>query len=180
MDLTKLLEPARSRIVSTMNTRRLYTLLVVWCALLIAPGVLVELGVFGRLDMNTAISGTVAFLWVGGYLAQFAVFLCIMNIVGKQKVLWWFAASLLPWAVDWTVPVSPWFLLLWLAITSGVAGWIAQSARREESLQQHGIRATGVVLEVLKPWMNVVINNVYIRRRVRVRIEREDRVPAYE
>ena len=36
------------------------------------------------------------------------------------------------------------------------------------------------MLEVLKPWMNVVINNVYIRRRLRLRIQRQDGSPAYE
>jgi hypothetical protein len=36
------------------------------------------------------------------------------------------------------------------------------------------------VLEVLKPWMNVVINNVYIRRRLLLRIQRQDGSPAYE
>jgi hypothetical protein len=39
---------------------------------------------------------------------------------------------------------------------------------------------TGTVLEVLKPWMNVVVNNVYIQRRLRLRIQRQDGVPAYE
>src|SRR5579864_5269957 len=53
-------------------------------------------------------------------------------------------------------------------------------ARQDESLLQQGIRATGVVLAVLQPRMNVVINNVYIRRQVRLRIEREDGAPAYE
>ncbi|HEY6251879.1 MAG TPA: SHOCT domain-containing protein [Candidatus Angelobacter sp.] len=145
-----------------------------------APGLLVELGAFGRIDMNSAIPGTLALLWVVGYLLQFAVFMWIMNIVAEQKVLWWFVASLLPWAVDWTLPVSPLFFLLWFPITLAVAGWIVLVARRAESFQEHGIRATGVVLEVLKPWMNVVINNVYIKRKVRLRIEREDRTPAYE
>jgi putative oligomerization/nucleic acid binding protein len=165
-----------------MKTRLLYTLLVVWCAFLVAPGVLVELGLFGRVDMNKNLPGGMAVLWVVGYLAQFAVFLWIMNIVPKQKMLWWFVASLLPWAVDWTQPVAPWFLLAGFAITIAVAVWIALAARRDDTLSQHGIRATGVVLEVLKPWMkmNVVINNVYIKRKVRLRIEREDGVPAYE
>ncbi len=147
-----------------------------------APGVLVELGVFGRIDINTNLPGSLAGLWVGGYLAQFALFLWIMNIVPKQKMIWWFVASLLPWIVDWTQPVSPWFLLLGFAVTIAVAVWIAMAARQDNTLSQQGIRATGVVLEVLKPWMkmNVVINNVYIKRKVRLRIEREDGVPAYE
>ena len=163
-----------------MNMRRLYTLLIVWCALMIAPALLVVLGVFGRIDMNSTIPGGAAIAWVVGYLAQFAIFMWIMNVVGKQKVLWWFMASLLPWAVDWTVPVSPLFVLLWLPILIAIALWIAFVARQDESLLQQGIRATGVVLAVLQPRMNVVINNVYIRRQVRLRIEREDGAPAYE
>jgi Short C-terminal domain len=57
---------------------------------------------------------------------------------------------------------------------------MGQSTARAQSLQERGIRATGTVLEVLKPWMNVVINNVYIRRRLRLRIQRQDGSPAYE
>ena len=139
-----------------------------------------ELGAFGPIDMNTNIPGSLALSWVLGYLAQFAIFMWIMNIVGKQKVLWWFVASLLPWAIDWTVPVSPLFALLWFSVTIAIAAWIALVAQRAQSLKQHGIRATGTVLEVLKPWMNMVINNVYIKRKVRLRIEREDGVPPYE
>jgi len=157
--------------------RKIYSLLTVWCVLLLAPGV-VE--VLGSIDIRTSISGYLALLWIVGYLAQFGVFMWIMNLVGDQKVLWWFIASLLPWAVDWTVPVSPWFLLLETAVVVAVAAWIGQFTRRAQALQQRGIRATGVVLEVLKPWMNVVINNVYIRRRIRLRIQRQDGSPAYE
>lgn len=153
--------------------RRIHLLLAAWCVLLLAPGIFEALG-------NVTLNGTLATFWVVGYLAQFGVFMWIMNLVGDQKVLWWFIASLFPWAVDWTVPVSPWFLLLWVAAVVAVAAWIGQSTQHAKSLQEQGVRATGVVLEVLKPWMNVVINNVYIRRRVRLRIEREDRTPAYE
>jgi hypothetical protein len=163
-----------------MGLRRLYVLLVVWCVLALAPGALVALGVFGHMDANSTITGRVLLLWTAGYLAQLAMFMWIMNIVGKQKILWWIVASTLPWALDWTLPVSSLLVLLWFPITVAVAGWIALVARREESLRQHGIRATGVVLEVLKPRMNVVINNVYIKREVRLRIEREDGTPAYE
>src|SRR5262249_19083847 len=126
------------------------------------------------------ITGGVVGAWIVGYLAQFAIFMWIMNIVAKQKILWWFGASLLPWAVDWTAPLTPLYFLLWAPITAGMAGWMASDARRADTLQRNGVRATGVVLEVLKPWMNVVINNVYIRRTLRLRVERADRVPAYE
>jgi hypothetical protein len=113
---------------------------------------------------------------------QFGIFLWIMNMVAEQKILWWFIASLLPWALDWSVPASPWFLLLGAAVAIAVAAWIGRVNQRATSLQQQGIRATGTVLEVLKPFMkmNVVINNVYIQRRLRLRIQREDGMPPYE
>jgi hypothetical protein len=153
--------------------RKLYTLLAVWCVLLLAPGVYEAFG-------NVTLNGTLASVWIVGYLAQFGVFLWIMNLVGEQKVIWWFIASLLPWAVDWTVPSSTWLLLLWAAVAIAVAVWIGRFSSRARALQQRGIRATGVVLEVFKPWMNVVINNVYIRHRLRLRIQRQDGTPAYE
>lgn len=163
-----------------MTMSRLKIILALWCALMIAPAVIVERGAFGQFDMKTNITGGVIGLWIGGYLAQFGIFMWLMNIVKEQRILWWFPASLLPWVIDWTLPVSPWFILLWLPITIGMAFWIYSVDQRAASLQQHGIRATGTVLEVLKPLMNVVINNVYIKRKVRLRIERQDGVPAYE
>jgi Short C-terminal domain len=153
--------------------RKLYSLLTVWCVLLLAPGVYEAFG-------NVTLNGTLAAVWVVGYLVQFGVFMWIMNLVSDQKILWWFIASMLPWAVDWSVPTSPWFLLLCAAVTVATAFWMAQSTQLAQSLQERGVRATGTVLEVLKPWMNVVINNVYIRRRLRLRIQRQDGSPAYE
>jgi hypothetical protein len=153
--------------------RKLYSVLTLWCVLLLAPGLFEALG-------NTTLNGVLAAIWVVGYLAQFSVFMWMMNLVPEQKVLWWFIASMLPWIVDWTVPSSAWLLLLWTAVAIAVAAWIGRFAQGAKSLQEQGIRATGTVLEVFKPWMNVVVNNVYIRRKLRLRIQREDRTPAYE
>lgn len=153
--------------------RRLHLLLIVWCVLLLAPGLFEAAG-------HSTLNGTLAAVWVVGYLVQFGIFMWIMNLVAEQKVLWWFIASMLPWVIDWSVPASPWLLLPWAAVAIASATWIGRVTQRATSLQEHGVRATGTVLEVLKPWMNVVVNNVYIRRRVRLRIQREDGTPAYE
>jgi hypothetical protein len=153
--------------------RRLHLVLIAWCVLLLAPGVFEAFG-------NTTLNGTLAAVWIVGYLVQFGVFMWIMNLVSEQKVLWWFIASMVPWAVDWTVPSSPWILLPWAAVAIASAAWIGRVSSRAYALQQRGIRATGTVLEVFKPWMNVVINNVYIRRRLRLRIQRQDGAPPYE
>jgi hypothetical protein len=153
--------------------RRLHLVLTLWCVLLLAPGIYEAFG-------NTTLNGTLAAVWVVGYFVQFGVFMWIMNLVPEQKVLSWFIASMLPWIVDWTVPYSTWLFLPCAALAIASAVWIGRSAQSATSLQEHGIRATGVVLEVLKPWMNVVVNNVYIRRRLRLRIQREDGAPPYE
>lgn len=153
--------------------RKIYSVLTLWCVLLLAPGVYEALG-------NVTLNGTLATFWVVGYLAQFFVFMWIMNLVPQQKVLWWFIASMLPWIVDWTVPSSAWLLLLWAAVAIAVAAWMASFAQSVKALQEKGVRATGTVLEVYKPWMNVVVNNVYIRRRLRLSIQRQDGSPAYE
>jgi hypothetical protein len=162
----------------------MYTLLVVWFVLLTGPATLVMLGVFGHFDPHTNISGRLALAWVLGYLAQFGVFMWIMSGSDQQSVIWrtlvwWFSASLLPWALDWTPPGSP-LLWLWYAVAIGLAFWIGLAARRDQSFEQHAIHATGIVLEVLEPRMNVVVNRIYIKRKVRLRIERGDGAPAYE
>ena len=163
-----------------MKAHRLYLLLAAWCVFLLAPGVLTALGLFGRFDIHTDFPGGMALLWVVGYLAQFFTFMALMNAAHKQRIVWWFIASLLPWMVDWSQPLSPWYLLGGCVATFAVALWIAHDAREESTLIEHGVRASGVVLEVYKPVMNVVVNNVYIKRKVRLRIEREDGAPAYE
>jgi len=153
--------------------RKIYSVLTIWCVLLLAPGIYEAFG-------NTTLNGTLATVWVVGYLAQFFVFMWVLNLVPEQKILWWFIASMLPWFVDWTVPSSRWLLLLWTAVAVVSTVWIGRFAQGAKTLQEQGIRATGTVLEVFKPWMNVVVNNVYIRRRLRLRIQRQDGSPAYE
>src|ERR1700722_14749993 len=112
---------------------RLYALLALWLVLLLAPGVLEILGTFGHFDINSEIVGPVIGMWVVGYLVQFFIFLLLSRIV-DPGILAWFAASSLPWAIDWTTPVSPLFLILWAGIAVAFAAWIASHARRDEAL----------------------------------------------
>lgn len=165
-----------------MKLRRLYVLLAVWVGLATGPATLMRFSVFGHADEKN-LGGGLVFTWIVGWLAQFGVFMWIMSILQDQTmvwrtILWWFGASLLPWGLDWTPP-SP-YLLLEYGAAIAFAFWIGWAARWNEAFKQRGIPATGTVLEVLKPMMNVVINKVYIKRKVRLRVEREDGAPAYE
>ena len=166
-----------------MNLRRLYILLSVWAFLLIAPSVLVRLAVLWHLDVDYKIGDALIASWVVAWLAQFGVFMWTMNTFKFQGPLWrtlswWFTGSLLAWGLDWTPPS----LLLWLQYAAALAVpfWIGWAARQSKLFTQRAIQATGIVLEVREPMMNVVINNVYIKRKVRLKVEREDGAPEYE
>src|SRR5580658_7361845 len=162
-----------------VDLARLYTLLVVWLILLIAPGALEVLGVFGPLGVDSLLGGAIVGLWIVGYLAQFAVFMWISRIVDPGFPAW-FAASSLPWAIDWTTPLSPWIGCIWVVIAVAFALYIASHARRDESLREHGVHATGTVLQVYQPFMNVIVNNAYIKRKLQLRVRGVPNVPAYE
>ena len=163
-----------------MNLPRIYALLALWTVLLLTPALLMLAGLFGPIQSEIPISSTIILLWVGCYLAQFFLFLGIMAKVGEQRLLWKMAASLLPWAIDWTLPLSWKYALLWVPLLALINAWVVAVTQRKESLFKNGIRAVGTVLEVMKPWMNVIVNKVYIRRNLRLRIERENGGLPYE
>jgi len=162
-----------------MKTQRLQLLLAAWVALVIIPGVI---AVVEGTTADSDITGKIFFWWIGGYLAQFFVFMVIMRMVHKNTTfLPWVIASLLPWLVDWTLPVSWLFLAPWILLAAGTAWWILTSADREEELRTHGIPAVATVLKVIEPrFFNMVINGVYIKRKLRLQIVRNDGTPPYE
>jgi putative oligomerization/nucleic acid binding protein len=153
-----------------VNLPRLYALLALWLVLLLAPGVLEILGTFGHFDINTEIVGPIIGMWVVGYLVQFFIFLLLSRIV-DPGILAWFAASSLPWAIDWTTPVSPLFLVLWAGIAVAFAMWIASHARRDAALRENGAHVDATVLKVYQPFMNVIVNGAYIKRKLQLRID---------
>jgi hypothetical protein len=161
-----------------VNIGRLRLLLVAWVILVLAPGVIATLA-FG-LDANSGIPGGVAGVWIGGYLVQFGTFMAVTRTSKQNDIAGWFVASLLPWACDWTTPVRLWAIAPCAAVAIGTAWLIYHSAVAVDALEHKGVRATGAVLGVVKPMFNVVINNVYIRRTLRVRVERADGIAPYE
>jgi hypothetical protein len=164
-----------------MTDTKFYPLLVAWATLAVAPALFATFGVFGgSFGAATELTGAVAIAWVAGWLLQFAAFFWLMGIARKQNFVWWFIASMVPWFADWTMALSPLLVAVWPAVVLATALWIALSERSVESLEEHGIRASGVVLQVYQPMMNVVINSVYIKRKLRLRIERSDGAAPYE
>lgn len=149
-----------------------------WCVLVIAPAALTT-SLF-KISINSSISGAVIGVWVIGYLAQFAVFFVIGRKLPHIPTLGWLLASIMPFAADWSAPASWWVLVICAAIVVGYATWLTWSVYGFDRLTRDGVRAKAVVIEVKRPLFNTVINDVYIRRTLRLRIERPDGTAPYE
>jgi hypothetical protein len=169
--------------------RKLHALLAAWCVLAILPGLAVMAGVFGELHIrwhgaridNDSIPLGAIFAWIAGYLVQFGVFMWAMRVSRKPKILAFLVASTVPFLNDWApLAGSTWNAVPFQLVTVGTALWIATAARRSDELARDGVPARGIVLAVIEPAMNVVINNVYLKRKLRLRIERDDDAPPYE
>jgi hypothetical protein len=162
-----------------VNLRTVAGLLAAWCVLVVGPAFLV-LALFTNADPDEPITGWILLIWIVGYLAQLGVFMAVSRKSTGNAVLGWLIASLGPWAADWSAPVAWWGPVIVLVIAVAYSAWFYSTLARSADLQMHGIPATGTVLEVKKPIMNMIINSVYIRRAMRLRIERSDGAPPYE
>jgi hypothetical protein len=152
------------------------TVLVLWAwwAIVVLPAVLTLAGVFGDVGPETEIGGALIGLWIGCFCAQLAVLYVAAHVLGHSRTWWVVVASLLPWVVDWAAPVGPGWGLLWVGIAGLVAAAMAFLSVRSINLDDRGTVVTATVKRVLRNHMNVVINNVYIRRRVLLDIPRTD------
>jgi hypothetical protein len=137
-----------------------------WWALVVLPAVLTLAGVFGHVDADTEIGGALIGVWIGVYLAQLAMLFVVQKAVGHTRTWWFVVASLLPWVVDWSAPLGWGWGLLWIAIAGVTAVAMMLVSLRSLNLDLNGTVVTATVKKVLRNHMNVVINNVYIRRRV--------------
>ena len=162
-----------------MNLRTVAGLLVLWCVLVVGPGVLV-VAIFTGADADTPVLGWAVAFWAVGFVGQLLVFMALTRKAKGNSIVGWLIAALAPWAADWSAPVVAWAPLLVLGIVVPYALWFYSRQARSADLQQHGVPATGTVLEVKDPLMNMIVNDVYIRRTMRLRIDRSDGTPPYE
>jgi hypothetical protein len=61
------------------------------------------------------------------------------------------------------------------------AAWIYLRSSATDRLIHEGVEGTGTVIEVIEPKaINAVVNNGYVRRSVRLTVERPDKTKTYE
>jgi hypothetical protein len=162
-----------------VNKPLVASLLVAWCAFLVAPAWIVYF-TFRGTDPNTPILGPIITIWLVGYLIQFALFMVLSRKSTGMNVVGWLFASTMPFVADWTVPVAPWSPAAVLLVVGAHAAWFYSRLDRSNNLQHNGIPATGTVLEVKEPIMNMIVNSVYIRRTMTLRVERCDGTAPYD
>jgi hypothetical protein len=164
---------------SAVSLRAFAVLLAGWVVAVVVPG-LVAASVWDIDTDSTNLGGPFG-VWIVAYLVQLGLFMTASRRTKKNNVLAWIVASLLPWVSDWATVPARWAAVPCAAVAILVAWRMYRSTASTEHVAQSGVPATGTVLEVIKPkLMNVVINNVYIVRKLRLRIERVDGVAPYE
>jgi hypothetical protein len=157
---------------------RIVLALFVWWLLVVIPGLLTITGAFGAIGPEADLTPWVIAVWVAFFLAQLAWLMVVcMKAVGHSRIGWVFIASLLPWVVDWSAPYGWGWGLLWIGVAGGIAAGMTVLALRSLRLETKGRRAVGTVVKVLPNRMNVVINNIYVRRRVLLQIPGADGTP---
>jgi hypothetical protein len=154
-------------------------LLTAWCLLVALPAWIVYAAFVG-VDADTPVIGPAIAIWLVGYLLQLGMFMAATRKAKTNAIAGWFLASTMPFVADWTVPVALWSPLAVAAVVGAYATWLYLGLERSDTLQHNGIPATGTVLEVETPVMNMVINDVYIRRTLILRVQRSDGAPPYQ
>jgi hypothetical protein len=148
---------------------------VVWVALAVAPAYLVGTGAIGTLYPDGDISGTAILTWFVGYLISLGWLYVVGLAAGHSQHWWFFGGSILPWIIDFTAAFSPRGALPVTAVIVGhgvAMAWLVFHVARAQA----GTPVTAKVVKVLPPFlhMNMVVNNVYLHRRILVEVPRPD------
>ena len=160
-----------------MISRTIAALAALWLVLIIVPALVAArlLPVAG----DTAHKGWAVGIWVTGYVAQFLVFRAMARRSPRPVGWGWLVASTVPWAADWTAPLSLWAVAVCAAIVIGYAAWLVAAVHRVDRLRGAGLRGSAVVLEVIRPIVNGVVTKDSARRVLGVSVEPADGTTAY-
>jgi hypothetical protein len=157
---------------------RLRNLLAIWAASVLLPGI-IAIPWAGRGLEEFQIPAYL--LWGLGFLAQLFLFTAIAKVSETTQMWAWILTSVLPWVINLTVPDNPQYIPVFVVAVGVFAAWIYLRSSATDRLLHDGLDGTGVVIEVVEPKaINTVVNNGYVRRTVRVTVERADKKKTYE
>ena len=158
--------------------RTISALSVLWCVLVIAPAL--STPVLLAQSTGTATRAWVLGVWVAGYVAQLLVFMAIARRAQRGTAPGWVIASVIPWVADWTAPATMWGPLVCAAIVLGYGAWLTKQVSEVDRVRVEGRRADAVIVEVIRPLLNVVVDKLYVRRTLRVQVQPSDGAAPYK
>lgn len=161
-----------------LDRRRLLTLLGAWAVAVLLPGIF-AIPWAGRGMEEFQIPAYV--LWGVGFFVQLGLFNTIATMTGATDMAPWLVTSITPWVVNLTVPDNPMYIPVFILGVGLFAAWIYLRTAAADQLLHEGVVGTGTVIEVVEPKaFHVAVNNGYVRRSVRLTVERPDKHKTYE
>ncbi len=154
-----------------LDRQLLRKLLGMWAGFALLPGIV-------TINQPVVLAYVV---WGIGFFAALALFITIARITQTTDLWPWLVASILPWVVNLAVPATPMYIPVLVLAAGAFAARIYLRSSATDRLLHEGVDGTGVVIEVIEPKaVNAVVNNGYVRRSVRVTVERADKIKTYE
>ena len=154
-----------------LDRQRLLKLLVGWCAAVLLPGIAI-------INQPVMLAYVV---WGLGFFVALALFVVIAKMTQTTDLWPWLVASVVPWVVNLSAPNNPMYIPVLVVAVGVFAAWIYLRSSATDRLLHDGVEGTGTVIEVIEPKaINAVVNNGYVRRSVRLTVERPDKTKAYE
>lgn len=161
-----------------MMWRGVAVLSALWCVLVVVPALVGAQLLAEATEVSQ--KGWALVVWVAGYIVQFVVFLQISRRSPRPVTLGWLIASTVPWVADWTAPLFGWAVVVCAAVVAAYGVWLTVAVKRVDRLRSAGVQAWAVVLDVVRPALNVIVTKDSARRAMRVRVEPASGVSSYE
>jgi len=154
-----------------LDHRLLRRLLGMWAGFALLPGIV-------TINQPVVLAYVV---WGIGFFAALGLFITIARITQTTDLWPWLVASVLPWLINLAVPANLMYIPVFVAAVGAFVAWIYLRSSAIDRLLHDGLDGTGIVIEVIEPKaINAVVNNGYVRRSVRVTVERADKIKTYE
>jgi hypothetical protein len=144
----------------------------VWTLIVLASALVPYFG-FGLDPQDTDLGGAFI-IWIVGYVLQLGMIYLVNAATGHPRAWPFFVASLLPWAADWSITLGGAAVGVVVLVVLAVGAAMAVLPMRHLWLEENGRPVVAKVLRVLRNPFNIVMNYVYIRRRVELEIPAPD------
>ncbi len=174
--------PPGSQRPRAKSLARARILVVVLALLAAAPGLVTAALVSPTGPMASGWPSWVLPLWIGVFVVQVLLAIWLMQSLSTPSVAVFVLAFVgaATFAVNLSLGIG-WLPALGTLVGVGAAAvWAYLTISAEYRIAAHGVPGTAVVLEVLQPRMNMIVNKLYVLNTMRVEVVRPDDGARYQ